>query len=101
MSEAEYTINHAIDGWPVCKDGEAIPNNKAMLAELHQLQARVKGLEAINLGLTKTLVEMEAEKAELRDFIEAKMHHLPIADQHAAGVIIQHCGRHEPKQRKD
>ena len=33
------------------------------LPSAEQLQARVKELEAINLGLTKTLVEMEAENA--------------------------------------
>lgn len=71
MNEAKYTINHTIDGWPVCKDGEAIPNNKAMLAELHQLQARVKELEAINLGLTKTLLEEESEKARLVEALES------------------------------
>lgn len=32
-----------------------------------ELEARVKELEAINLGLTKTLVEMETENAELRE----------------------------------
>lgn len=70
MSEAEYTINHDIDGWPICKNGEPIFDNKTMLAELHSLQARAKELEAINLGLTKTLVEMEAEKAALVEALE-------------------------------
>lgn len=37
------------------------------LPSAEQLQSRVKELEAINLGLTKTLVEMEAENAELRN----------------------------------
>lgn len=70
MSEAEYTINHAIDGWPICKDGEAIHSNKAILAELHQLQTRLKELEVINLGLTKTLLEEESEKAKLVEALE-------------------------------
>lgn len=35
------------------------------LPSAEQLQAHAKELEAINLGLTKTLVEMEAEKARL------------------------------------
>lgn len=96
---SEYTINYSIDGWPICKNGEPIYGNKAMLAELRQLQARIKELEeelattragwqetiaimasqerpaydeqqqriakleAVKLGLTKTLIEMEAERA--------------------------------------
>lgn len=43
--------------------------------EYNRLQARVK--------------ELEAENAELRKFIEAKMHNLPIEDQHVASVMIQ------------
>lgn len=40
-------------------------NNK-----IEQLQARVKELEAINLGLTKTLLEEESEKATLVEALE-------------------------------
>jgi len=68
---SEYTINYSVDGWPICKNGEPIPNsNKAKLAELHQLQARIE--------------ELAAEKAKLVEVLEQVIKAAPIVEARAA-----------------
>lgn len=86
---SEYTINYSVDGWPICKNGEPIFRKKLLLAELQQLQARIEELESINLGLTKTLVEMEAEKAKLVGALEEARHHVVVSPDPVRSGFIQ------------
>lgn len=57
----DYEIDHEPGGWPAIQMKEV----SALVDEIEQQRARVKELEAINLGLTKTLLEEESEKAKL------------------------------------
>lgn len=62
----DYEIDHEPGGWPAIQMKEV----SALVDEIEQQRARVKELEAIKLGLTKTLIEMEAERAKLVEALD-------------------------------